>query len=255
MKSWTALVLAGSRPGTDALAASHGTDLKALIPVGGEAMVRRPVAALLASSRIAAVRVLAQQPERIAAVLPADPKLTVDHSGTTIAATLEAICSDPTIDWPVLVTTADHALLDASMIDDFCSKAAGADIAVAVVERRALLQRLPESRRTWIKLKGGAYSGANLFLLASPRVAPAIALWRGVEQDRKKGPRLLLAMGPLVLLGAVLRLLTIDQAARRIGRKLGLEIRAVVMANPLAAVDVDKPADHALVEALLEDRA
>ena len=29
--SWTAIVLAGSRPGTDAFAAQHGTDLKALI--------------------------------------------------------------------------------------------------------------------------------------------------------------------------------------------------------------------------------
>jgi hypothetical protein len=116
---WTALVLAGSRPGTDAFAQSHGTDLKALIRVGGEAMVRRPVAALLGSSRIAAVRVLAQQPDRIAAVLPADPRLTVAHSGATIAATLDAICNDPTVKWPVLVTTADHALLDAAMIDDF----------------------------------------------------------------------------------------------------------------------------------------
>lgn len=255
MSGWTALVLAGSRPGTDAFAQSHGTDLKALIPVGGEAMVRRPVAALLSSSRIGAVRVLAQQPDRIAAVLPANPKLTVGHSGPTIAATLEAICNDPTIDWPVLVTTADHALLDPAMIDDFCSRAAGADIAIAVVERKALLARLPASRRTWITLKGGAYSGANLFLLSSPKVASAIALWRGVEQDRKKGMRLLLAMGPVLFLGAVLRMLTLDQAARRVGRKLGLEIRAVVMANPLAAVDVDKPDDHALVETLLRERA
>jgi hypothetical protein len=118
-----------------------------------------------------------------------------------------------------------------------------------------LLARLPASRRTWIKLKGGAYSGANLFLLASPNVATAIALWRSVEQDRKKGMRLLLAMGPTLFLGAVLRLLTLDQAARRISRKLGLEIRAIVMANPLAAVDVDKPEDHALVETLLKERA
>ena len=255
MKGWTALVLAGARPGTDAFAQSHGTDLKALIPVGGEAMVCRPVAALLASQRIGAVRVLAQQPERIAAVLPADPRLTVEQSGATIAATLEAICNDPTVEWPVLVTTADHALLDDGMIDDFGAKAEGADIAIALVERKALLARLPATRRTWIKLRGGAHSGANLFLLASPNVAPAIELWRGVEQDRKKGSRVLLAMGPLLLLGAALRLLSLDQAARRIGRKLGLDVRAVVMANPLAAVDVDKPDDHALVEALIAGRA
>ena len=88
MTGWTALVLAGSRPGADAFAHSHGTDLKALIPVAGEPMVRRPVIALLASPRIAAIRVLAQQPERVGAVLPANPRLTVERSAGTIAQTL-----------------------------------------------------------------------------------------------------------------------------------------------------------------------
>ncbi|HEU4705166.1 MAG TPA: 4-diphosphocytidyl-2C-methyl-D-erythritol synthase, partial [Sphingomicrobium sp.] len=216
---------------------------------------RRPVAALLASNRIGAVRVLAQQAPRIANALPADPRLAVAASGATIAATLEAVCADPATEWPLLVTTADHALLDAAMIEDFCARSGGADIAVAVVERRALLERLPATRRTWIAFRGGAFSGANLFLLASPRVAPAIALWRGVEQDRKKGWRLLLAMGPALFLGSVLRLLTIDQALGRIGRRLGLDVRAVAMADPLAAVDVDKPDDHRLVEAILAGRA
>ncbi|MGI8612142.1 MAG: NTP transferase domain-containing protein [Sphingomicrobium sp.] len=255
MTGLTAIVLAGSRPGKDAFAESHGTDLKALIPVGGEAMVRRPVAALLSSDRVAAVWVLAQQPERIGAVLPADPRLTFEHSGATIAETLEAVCSDPATQWPVLMTTADHALLDAAMIDDFCDRAGQADIAVAVVERRALLKRLPATRRTWIRFRGGAYSAANLFLLRSPKSASAIRLWRSVEQDRKKGWRLLLAMGPALFLGSVLRLLTLDQALRRIGAKLGLDVRAIEMANPLAAVDVDKADDHALVEAILAGRA
>ena len=255
MTGWTAIVLAGSRPGVDPFAHSHGTDLKALIPVAGEPMVRRPVMALLASGRFTAVRVLAQQPERIAAGLPADPRLSVDPSGDTIAVTLEGVCNNPSIRWPLLVTTADHALLDQSMIDDFCGRAAGADIAIAVVERAALRKRLPATRRTWIRFKGGAYSGANLFFLNSPKVAPAIALWRSVEQDRKKGWRLLLAMGPTLFLGAALRLMTLDQALRRIGRKLGLDVRAVAMTDPLAAVDVDKPDDHRLVQDILEGRA
>jgi GTP:adenosylcobinamide-phosphate guanylyltransferase len=254
MTGWTGLVLAGSRPGIDALAQEHGTDLKALIPVSGEPMVRRPVMALLSSEHIAAVRVLAQQPERIAAVLPADPRLTVEPSGETIAATLEAVCNDPATAWPLLVTTADHALLDRAMIDDFCGRAGQADIAIAVVERRALMKRLPATRRTWFRFRGGAYSGANLFALHSPKAGSAIALWRSVEQDRKKGWRLLMAMGPALFLGAALRLLTLDQAVRRVGRKLSLDTRAVVMSDPLAGVDVDKPDDHRLVQAILEGR-
>ena len=64
-------------------------------------------------------------------------------SGATIAATLEAILADPATRFPLLVTTADHALLDAAMIADFCAKASGADLAIGLVERRALMARLP----------------------------------------------------------------------------------------------------------------
>lgn len=251
MTGLTAMVLAGSRPGRDAFAEQYGTDLKALIPIAGEAMVRRPVAALLASPRIAEVIVLAQQPERIGAVLPADPRLSVNASEGSIAGTLDRLCSDPATTWPLLVTTADHALLNAEMIEDFCRKASGSDIAVAVVERSALMERLPGSKRTWVGFKGGAYSGANLFLLASPKVAPAIAMWKQVEQDRKRGWRLLAALGPAVLLGALLRLRTLDQSVATVGRKLGIDIRAVQLSDPLAAIDVDKPEDHRLVEAII----
>ncbi len=252
---WTALLLAGSRPGTDPFARAHGTDLKALIPVGGVPMVVRPVAALLAAPQVDRVCVLAQQVDRIAAVLPDDPRLSVEPSGATIAATLDDILANPTTRFPLLVTTADHALLDAAMIADFCNAAAGADLAIGLVERQALMARLPGTQRTWIKFRGGAYSGANLFAFGSRDAASAIALWRSVEQDRKKGWRLVAALGPSLLLGAVLRLRTLDLTIAVIGRRLGLDIRKVELANPLAAVDVDKPADHALVTAILEGRA
>jgi GTP:adenosylcobinamide-phosphate guanylyltransferase len=253
--SWTALVLAGSRPGVDRFAAAHGTDLKALIPVGGVPMVARPVRALLAAPEVARVRVLAQQVARIAAVLPDDPRLSVEASGATIAATIEAILADPATTFPLLVTTADHALLDGAMIGDFCRQAAGADLAIGLVERRALDARLPQTKRTWIRFGGGAYSGANLFAFGSRDAAKAVALWRSVEQDRKTGWRMVAALGPAVLLGAVLRVRTIDQTLGSIGRRLGLTIRKVELADPLAAVDVDKPADHDLVTAILEGRA
>lgn len=253
--SWTAIVLAGSRPGPDAFAAQHGTDLKALIPVGGVPMVARPVAALLQSPDIASVRVLAQQPQRIADVLPTDSRLSIEPSGQTIAVTLDAILTDPATRFPLLVTTADHALLDEPMIAEFCARAAGADLAIGLVERRGLLGRLPATQRTWLKFRGGAYSAANLFAFGSAKAARAVALWRSVEQDRKKGWRMIAALGPAVLMGAALRLRTLDQTLAAVGRHLGLSIRKVELSNPLAAVDVDKPADHVLVTAVLEGRA
>jgi GTP:adenosylcobinamide-phosphate guanylyltransferase len=252
---YTAIVLAGSRPGRDAFAEAFGTDLKALIPIGGEPMVRRPVRALLESESVDEVIVLTQASERVGEVVPKDERVALRQSNATIASTMLALCFDKSTTWPLLVTTADHALLDSATVDEFCNSAEGTDIAVGVVECGALLKRLPDTRRTWLKFRGGAYTGANLFALNSPKSAAAIELWRSVEQDRKKGWRIVALLGPVVLLGTVLRLLTIDAVLRRLGRKLGLTVKAVRLGNPLAGVDVDKAEDHALAEAILAGRA
>jgi GTP:adenosylcobinamide-phosphate guanylyltransferase len=219
----TAVVLAGSRPGVDAFAQSYGTDLKALILVCEKPMVQRPVGALLASD-VETIRVLAQQPERIREVLPSDPRISVEPSGETIASTLEKMCIDPDVRWPILVTTADHALLTPEMIADFLGKAQEADIAIGVVSQDALMKRLPQ-------------------------------LWRSNEQNRKKAWRMILTVGLFAGLGALLRLRTLQQTLDSVGRKLNLSIRAVELSDPLAAVDVDKPADHELVTDILEGRA
>jgi hypothetical protein len=201
------------------------------------------------------IHVLAQQPERIREVLRTDPRLKVEQSGETIAATIEAFCFDPNMHWPVLVTTSDHALLTPDMVGEFLAKAECADVAIGLVSRDAMLKRFPQAKRTWLKFRGGAYSGANLFLLGGPEVRTAVELWRSNEQDRKKAWRLLFSLGFVDFLGAALRIRTLQQTLDGIGRKLGLGIRAVEMSDPLAAIDVDKPADHELVTAILEGRA
>ncbi|HYX46936.1 MAG TPA: nucleotidyltransferase family protein [Sphingomicrobium sp.] len=253
--SWTAVVLAGSRPGRDSFAEQFGADLKALIPIAGEPMVRRPVRALLKSEHIGKILVLSQSPDRIADALPYDPRVEVRESQGSIAEALEQLILDPGAQFPLLVTTADHALLDEEMIAEFIAKAEGADLALGVVERQSLLDRLPQSKRTWLAFRGGAYSGANLFSFGSIKVLAAIEQWRSVEQDRKKGWRVLAALGPALLLGALLRVRTLGQSVAAVGARLGLSARAIVLTNPLAGVDVDKPVDHAIVEAILGGRA
>jgi GTP:adenosylcobinamide-phosphate guanylyltransferase len=250
--TYTALVLAGSRPGRDAFAEAFGTDLKALIPLAGEPMVARPVRVLLASENVGEVIVFGPASCRLADAVPSDPRLQFRESGDSIASTILALCDDPSTRWPLLVTTADHVLLDTAMVDEFCRSAEGADIAIGVVERKALLQRLPETQRTWLKFRGGAYTGANLFALKSPDVRPAIEQWRAVEQDRKKAWRIMSLLGPAALLLVALRLVSLDEVLAQLSGRLGLRLKAVKLSNPLAGVDVDKPEDHALAEAILK---
>jgi GTP:adenosylcobinamide-phosphate guanylyltransferase len=255
----TAVLLAGSRPGGDPMAQAAGVPTKALVPVQGRAMVDHVAATLQAHPRIGRVVVLAQDVSAIAAHPQTawmgqaeDMELRVSGSGIS-QSLLDLIDSGEAL--PLLVTTADNVLLTAAMIDDFLGGVVGADVAVAMVERRVLSAAYPESKRTWLKFRGGWWSGANLFWLGSHQARSAIAFWRGVEQDRKKGWKIVSAFGPWLLLGAATRLLTLPGALARAGRRLGVRARLVPMPQAEACIDVDKPSDLALVETILSERS
>ena len=253
--SLTAIVLAGQRPGADPLAAHFGARLKALVPLAGEPMVVRPVKALLANPEVDQVIVFAQPVAPVAEALAGLDRVTVRESKGSIAETILASCADPSTSWPLLVTTADHALLDPGIVEEFCASAGRADLAIGVVQRARLEQRLPQSKRTWLGFRGEEVTGANLFWLASPKVARAVELWRSVEQDRKKAWRLIALLGPFWLAMTALRLANLDDVAARLSLKLGLKVRIVRLSNPLAGVDVDTIADHALAEAIIAGKA
>lgn len=252
---WTAVLLAGARPGGDPLTQSLRVDYKPLLPILGEPMLLRPLRALLAVEQVAAVRVLTQQIEQIAAVLPDDPRVKVELSDDTIAASLQQICADPETRFPLLVTTADHALLTSAMIEEFIAGSAGSDVAIGFVSRSNMLTRFPEAQRTWLRFGRERYSGANLFALRTPAARVGIERWRAVEQDRKKGWRVLLQMGLPLFLGAVLRVRDLHATARGLSRSLGIIIKGVVLSDPTAAIDVDKAADYTLVNEILAGRA
>lgn len=252
----TAILLAGARPIPDPLAAAAGVAVKPLVPVAGEPMINRPARALLAHPAVGRLVVLTQAPELFAADpatawLAEHPEVRFERSGGGIASSLIALLDRGDLPFPLLMTTADHVLLDGAMLDQMVREASGADIAVAMVERRTLLAGYPGSRRTWLKFRDGGWSGANLFWFGSGKARPVIALWQEVEQDRKKGWKILSAFGPLALLGAVLRISTLRGGIARVGRRFGIVARLVAMEKAEACIDADKPDDVALIEAIL----
>ncbi|MEO9468098.1 NTP transferase domain-containing protein [Parasphingorhabdus sp.] len=259
-KSVDAIILAGSRPEADALATRYAVTVKALVPVAGKAMLARVAQALGSHRAISKIRILAQdfKPFRRhpdTAPLAEDDTIEFVESAATIALSIDRVLQNEATTYPMLITTADNVLLDASMISDFVEAARGTDIAIAVVEKSVLLRRYPESKRTWLKLRGGHFSGANLFCFGSVRARELLGYWAEVEQDRKKGWKLLTIFGPMLLFLAITRILTVDQLATRIGKKLGLTIRVVRMTQAEACIDVDKEDDLGLAEKILRERS
>lgn len=256
---WTALVLAGQRPGVDALAAQFGLQSKALIPVAGELMLGRVLMALADTPEIARIIVLAQNaPELMRhphlAWAAAEPRITARVSGRTISGSVRDAVRDPEIGLPVLVTTADNVMLTPATITEFLAAAGASDVSVAMVERKRLEAAVGPNRRTWLTFKDAAYTGANLFALSAPAATNALRFWERVEQDRKSVLRLAAHFGPALMVKLLLRRMTLHEALAAAGDKLGATAAPVLLSDGRMGVDVDKPEDHALAERLLAAR-
>ena len=247
MKRFSALVLAGSRGPDDPVAGPEGVAAKALVTVGGVPMLARVVHALR-DAGAGQIAVAASHQDVIDLVhdlgcLPVPAASGPSQSAAWGFAMLGA---------PMVLTTADHALLQAEWIEDFVRAADGdADVSVLLARRDVVEAAVPDTRRTWLRFADGQWSGCNLFYCATPRAAAAFALWQAVERDRKRPWRIVWRLGPAMLLRYVLGRLPLSEAMSSLGRRAGLKVAAVPSAHGLAAVDVDKPADLALVRRIV----
>ena len=243
------LILAGRRGGDDPLLAEHpGLASKALLPVAGTPMIARVLAAVRGLG--APVWVSGLSAEEAGGDVREAPR--ADGPAGALAAALEA--GAPT---PLLVTTADHALLDETMAREFAVKAeaTGADMVVGFAERGVIEARFPTTRRTYLRFADAQVSGCNLFYVTSAEALPAVQFWRRAEADRKTPWKLARHVGLGTLVRYAAGRLTLPGVFAHASRRTGARVAYVLMDRAEAAVDVDKPSDLALVEAVLAGRA
>jgi len=243
-----ALILAGSRGGEDPLARYAEVSDKALIVFEGGTMLARVVEAVRAAG-IARIGVSANStPVRAEAERCGAEALAAAAGPSASAAAALA-----TLGTPLLVTTCDHALLEPQWMRDFIARVpASADVAVLLARRDAVEMAAPGSRRTYLRFADGDWSGCNLFYLATPRAAQVIALWQAVERDRKRPWRIVMRLGPGLLLRYLFGRLPLGEAIAHLGARAGVAAVAIAASDGLAAVDVDKPADLDFVRAHLD---
>lgn len=255
MSGFTALVLAGSRGGADPVADYAGVAHKGLIELAGRTLLARVLGALESAGAVR-IGVSSGDPAIIAALSRMTPKTHVEAIPAAESPSLSVRSGAEALGTPLLVTTVDHALLEPEWVRQFIADSpADVDIAVLLAPEPAVRAAAPHTQRTYLKFRDGWYSGCNLFLLRTPKALAAIDLWRSVESHRKQPWRIALLLGPTMLVGYGLGLLTLDGAIARLGRRLGVKAVAVRTPYGLAAVDVDKPADLDLVRSLVADRS
>jgi len=258
---FSVVVLAGDRQPNDPVAMQAGVSCKALTPVSGRAMVLRVLDALEGSHEVSMpilvgpAMTAVEENAELSARFHSRKIQWMAPQATPSTSAFDALQTLPE-ELPVLLTTADHALLTPEMVDHFCLKAreSGCDVVAGVARHELVAEAFPGSKRTVTKLNDGGYCGCNLFAFLTPQGRSAADFWRKVEKERKKPLRIIKIIGWTTVLRYLLGQLSLEQAMARLSKKMHLRVGVVRMPFAEAAVDVDKIEDLYLVESILAEK-
>jgi GTP:adenosylcobinamide-phosphate guanylyltransferase len=255
---YTAVILAADRGSDDPVARAAAVSCKSLAPVGGRPLVFRVLDALEASQAVDTC-ILSGPSKSILDREPALGKLVssggvkwFENLSSPSSSAYHVLQSLPD-ESPVLLTTADHALLSDRIVDHFCSEAmlTSADVVVGIAQHERVTRAFPQTRRTATRLKDGAFCGCNLFAFLTPQARLAADFWRQVEHQRKNPLQLIRVLGWMSVWRYISRQLSLSEALDRISDRLGFKAGVVVMPFPEAALDVDSVDDLRLIENII----
>ncbi len=241
------LALAGQRAGVvDPLCAEFDVAYKVQTPIAGKPMLSWVKEALLEAGL--------KPPFLVSGYPEAKEGWTLSPSGDGPADS--ALLSLEGATMPCLMTTGDHPLLTAEMVETFIEQAqeTGADFCVGLATEDTIQTAYPETKRTYLRFSDVAVSGCNLFYIANHQGLAALEFWREAQHLRKQPLKLARKIGIGLGIKYAVGRLSISEAFETAGRKIGISASPVLLPFAEAAIDVDKVSDHALVQEILLQR-
>jgi hypothetical protein len=125
-------------------------------------------------------------------------------------------------------------------------------VAVGLTDYDGVMAAFPETRRTAIKFKDGAYSGCNMFGFLNSRSDRAAQFWRQIEQERKKPLRMMRMLGWWTVARYLLGRVSLNGGLAELSSKMQVKLRPVLLPFPHAAIDVDTVDDWYFVQNLIK---
>ena len=254
---FTILILAAQREGRlDPLAAQAGVSHKGLVPIGGRPLLAHVLGALVGIEGVESVRIVVEagaeemlRPIADASGLP----VAFVASADTISDSIYAGAAGA--DGPLVITTADNVLLTPAAVRQVADRLIGGDdTVIAIARREDVLIAHPEGQRRFYRFRDGEFSNCNLYGLSRRGLALAETFREG-GQFAKNPMRIARAFGLLNLIRLRYGLLTLDQATKRLGRRFGVRVSALVLPDGAHAIDVDNRRTYDIAAELLDRRA
>ncbi len=259
-RPFTAIILAAQRAGRlDPLAEEAGVTHKCLVPIVGRPLIEYVVEALVPVPGLERIRICVE-PEAvppIRAVVDAMQGVAVPIDFVPSAETLteSAYASSQGVEPPMIVTTGDNVNLSPGAVRQMLDAlASGADVALAMASRAAVHAAHPEGQRRFYEFSDEGYSNCNLYAIGTRAGLKAAEVFRGGGQFAKNRKRLVDAFGWFNILLFQLKLLSLHGGMKRLSRRFGLKIAAVVLEDGAHAVDVDNRRTYDIAEIILRQR-
>lgn len=255
----TAIVLAG-RLNTGAFKDISPEPFEALIDIAGRPMVSYVVDALIAAPGVGRIIVVGPQAhlagklEGVVEVVEHGAGL-VENLGRGLAAAgagpgaVDAGAGAANV--PFLILGSDIPLITADVIERFLEacRQVPAFFHYPIVERSICIERFPDVRRTFVRVRDGVFTGGNVFLVrreAAPRLLDLVGSFFAA---RKSPLRLAGLLGWRTVFRFLTRRAAIAELEGVFTRLAAVPCRAVIFPHPEIGIDVDKPGDLELVRA------
>lgn len=227
---------------------------KALIEIDKKPMIEYVVDALKESPSI----------DRIVALVPADARseswvskvddvlLAGDFIGN-ICLGLDNLRSKNESSSRVFLTSCDIPLLSPEAIEDFISRCrrAEAEIYYAIISKDVIMARYPETKRTYVTLREGTFTGGNVSLVSPKAIKKNFGLLEKAYNLRKSPFKLARTLGFNFIIRFVFRSLSLADVENRVTDLLNARGKAIVTPYPEIGIDVDKQADLELVQKII----
>jgi GTP:adenosylcobinamide-phosphate guanylyltransferase len=252
LKNWRAIILATGRGADDPMAKTFGVLHKCTLPIAGKPMLDWVLDALSGTS-IAQPFIISIDDTT---AITGNKRIEVLRASNSAPASAIAAIRHVGA-YPVLITTGDHPLLTSAMLNHVIkfSTESDADVVVGLATAETIKAAYPETKRTYFNLGGTRVSGCNIFAVTSANGLKLLERWQDLERNRKKPWKLVAAFGAMPIIWFALGMLTPARAFGHISKQLGIRVEPVFLPFAEAAIDVDKPSDHALAERILKARS
>lgn len=256
----TVIVLAAQRAGVvNPLAERAGVSHKCLVPIVGKPLIVHVMDVLATCPEVAKVRVMVE-PDGQKALEPVMAPYRAGGLAVDLVSSSENIVESVLagVDGqaaPFVVTTADNVLLGREAFLATLDALAMHDAAMNLATKEAVLAVHSQAQRNFYEFADGAYANCNLYGLSGRHALRAAEAFREGGQFQKNPKRLISAFGIVNILLFRFRLIGLHTAARRISKRFGLRVAAVIQPDGAQAVDVDNERTYDIAEMVLEKRA